>query len=146
MTFRLLPSLVNGLNQIRLYRTTPTLCTNIIKLSKEIDYDKFEQIRKEKSATIIDVREIEELINTSVIPGSINIPLGDIETAFSMNQENFEKQFQSKLPKSEDPIIMLCLKGIRAEKARKLLEDQFGFRNTGTYVGSYSEWISQQQK
>lgn len=140
---RLLPSFLSRIStaKVPLLRISASFCQNI-RLSTEIGYEQFEKLRKEKSTTIIDVREVEELIATSVIPGSINIPLGELEKAFSMSEDSFQKQFDAQLPEKDDPVVMLCLKGIRAEKARLLLENQFGYKNTGTYVGSYAEWIN----
>lgn len=42
----------------------------------------FEKYRKEKSATIIDLRQPDELSGDGVIPNSTNIPLGELESAF----------------------------------------------------------------
>ena len=56
------------------------LCDNsnnkkIIIGKETIEYTEFEQLRKEKRALIVDVRNPDELSSYGEIPNSINIPL-----------------------------------------------------------------------
>lgn len=62
---------------------------------------------------IIDVREIDE-VAYGMIPGAINIPLGEIPNR--MNELDKSKEY-----------ILVCKGGVRSEKAGEYLESQ-GFQ------------------
>lgn len=60
----------NKLNShVRYISVTPKLYVKDI-----VEFDEFKQLTKDKSTIVIDVREPEELKETGVIPGSINVP------------------------------------------------------------------------
>lgn len=42
--------------------------------SRSVNYDKLKKLIKEKSVHLIDVREKHELLETGVLPNSVNIP------------------------------------------------------------------------
>ena len=44
-----------------------------------VDYIQLVDILKNKTATVIDVRNPDELTDYGAIPGAVNIPLGDLE-------------------------------------------------------------------
>lgn len=54
---------------VRYVSVTKKMCANEI-----VPYDEFKNLINDKSTLIIDVREPQELQETGVIPGSINIP------------------------------------------------------------------------
>ena len=115
-----------------------------VNLPDEVDFNRFETLRKEGKVAILDVREAQELAEVGEIPGCVNIPLGEIEAAFSLGEEEFEKRFGIKKPTEEEAVVTLCLKGIRSEMARNLLMNKFEHTNVANYRGSFAEWIELQ--
>jgi rhodanese-related sulfurtransferase len=61
------------------------------KLPGVIDFAQFEKCIIAKTSLILDVREPAELQKKSDIPGSFNLPLGKMVTAFSLSGEEFQK-------------------------------------------------------
>ena len=125
------------------------LCDNAnnkrLIIGKEtVEYNEFEQFRRNESVLIIDVRNPDELRSNGEIPNAINIPLSHISSYFfGENSELFEEHFGKPLPSSKDPIIVSCKAGVRAEMARKLLSTGSGktvYTNVASYGGSYDEW------
>ena len=53
--------------------------TSKISAAPELNYQEFVEVLKNKSAVVVDVRNPEELRDCGEIPGTINIPLGDLE-------------------------------------------------------------------
>ena len=48
----------------------------------EVSYDQLVEILKNKKATVIDVRNPEELQDHGAIPGAVNIPLKDLKVLY----------------------------------------------------------------
>ncbi|KAJ8936899.1 hypothetical protein NQ318_010926 [Aromia moschata] len=73
----------------------------------------FEEVKnvadnKSKNVLLIDVREPEELRETGVIPGSINIPLGHVKCALrDMSNEEFSRKYGIKKTRSEPAYYIL---------------------------------------
>ena len=93
---------------------------------------------------IIDVRNPDELKTSGEIPNTINIPLPHIPAHFSGEcASEFENDFGVPMPAADDPIIVFCKAGIRAETARQLLiSGSVGtvYNNVANYSGSFDEW------
>lgn len=88
----------------------------------------------------MDVREPKELTNDGIVPGAVNIPLGMVEEAFKMDGTQFKGIFAFKKPLQHHPVVFLCLKGIRAKKAKDYVDSVHGYSNTYYYPGSFAEW------
>lgn len=54
-------------------------CSSSLEVIPNVDYIQLVDILKNKTATVIDVRNPEELTDYGAIPGAVNIPLGDLE-------------------------------------------------------------------
>ncbi|VAW50012.1 NADH dehydrogenase [hydrothermal vent metagenome] len=80
---------------------------------------------KEKSAQLVDVRTPEEF-ESSKLPGSINIPL-----------QNIDYMGAHKL-KKELPVVVFCRSGQRSHMAMQILMSQ-GFEEVHN-LGSYMAW------
>ncbi len=76
----------------------------------------------------------------------MNVPLSEVERAFSLRSEDFEREFGSRLPDPDEPVVTVCMKGIRAAKARDVLRARHGYDNVAVYVGSFAEWAEEKQK
>ena len=59
----------------------PRLSSSLPQFS-EVDYDQLVEILKNKKATVIDVRNPEELQDHGAIPGAVNIPLKDLKVLY----------------------------------------------------------------
>ena len=70
---------------------------------------------KNKNATLIDLRNQDELDEYGFIENAVHIPLPEIPTKVD------EIKSYSK------PIVLFCKAGVRAEKAKEFLEDQLVF-------------------
>lgn len=79
-------------------------------------------------AIILDVRTTEEY-NSGNINGSINIPLNNLNTNLN------------SLPNKNQPIIIYCAAGARAEQAKQLLTKK-GYKNL-INAGGYAELYKQ---
>ncbi|KAI9584315.1 rhodanese domain-containing protein CG4456-like isoform 1-T1 [Glossina fuscipes fuscipes] len=102
----------------------------------------FEEVRNvpnNPEVYLIDVRNADEVASTGLIPGSINIPLHDLEDAFTMSERHFQHRYNRDKPSKNSVIIFSCLKGVRAQKGTDLARS-YGFKRAKTYHGSWSEW------
>lgn len=97
---------------------------------------------KGSNILLFDVRQPEEFRAPRIIPRSINIPLPNFETAFSLEPARFEKLYGISKPSKATPIILLCEHGIRAARAGSFLES-LGFRDISIYRGSCAEYFGE---
>lgn len=106
--------------------------------TKLITYDELNAVKDNKTVLVIDVREPEELKETGVIPGSINIPcqLIDIKTFTRLtnkflvkelentlkltSDEKFLSKYDREKPKYNTPLVFSCKAGIRSENAQNI--------------------------
>ncbi|XP_035861775.1 thiosulfate sulfurtransferase/rhodanese-like domain-containing protein 3 isoform X2 [Sander lucioperca] len=85
--------------------------------STDVSYEQLKQLLAGRKVVLIDVREPWELREYGVIPGSINVPLGQVNTALQLGPEEFNEQYGGKMPQQTDNIVFTCLKGIRSKDA-----------------------------
>jgi len=92
---------------------------------KSIDVDELHRLRQddENNLILVDVRELSEIgQSTNYIPGCINIPLGSIQRALSLNRCEFRKKYRK--PMDINKLVFVCRIGNRsalaAEHATKL--------------------------
>ncbi|CAH1154777.1 unnamed protein product [Phaedon cochleariae] len=104
-------------------------------------YDEVKKVGLEnKEVLIIDVREPKELQETGVIPGSINIPLGDIQSVLrDLSPEQFTQKYGRNKPSINSEIIFSCKSGKRAASALAISE-QLGFKCVKNFSGGWLEW------
>ncbi|XP_045465285.1 putative thiosulfate sulfurtransferase, mitochondrial [Harmonia axyridis] len=99
-----------------------------------------------EDALVIDVREPKELEEDGKIPGAVNIPLGNVESAFlKANLEEFRQKYGVEKPGIDTLIVMSCRSGRRSESATQMLE-RIGFRNVFNYEGGWLDWNKHQQE
>merc|ERR1712126_257150 len=108
----------------------------------EISYNQLIEVLNSKSAVVIDVRNPEELVKFGEIPGAINIPLGDLESALSMRPKKLEKLFDITLDE-RTPLVFSCMAGIRSKKA-VVVAWSHGFTNVSDFAGGWLEWNEKQ--
>jgi len=107
---------------------------------KKIGFDEMKRLTNDKNVLIIDVREPQELIDHGVLPGSINIPLGDVETTLkNLSNEQFKKKYGCDKPDKNTPLVFSCMIGRRSETAQ-VQALQLGYKDVTNYIGGWKEW------
>jgi len=87
---------------------------------------------------IVDVRTEDEFA-AGRIPGAINIPLSEVEFAFSLPEKKFRESFSIQKPGLGDMFITSCKVGGRAAKMSEKLATM-GYTRVMVYGGSFSDW------
>ncbi|XP_043113477.1 thiosulfate:glutathione sulfurtransferase [Puntigrus tetrazona] len=106
---------------------------------KEISYADFKALLAKGSGLVVDVRNKDE-VDRGRIPGSIHIPVGNVESDMSLDASEFQSKFGVDKPSLDSSeLVFHCQMGRRGdvatEKARSL-----GFKNARNYAGGYKEW------
>lgn len=113
--------------------------------TEDVSYEDLKQIVDgHNKAVIIDVREPWELREYGSIPGSINVPLGQINTALRLDAEEFEEKFGGVMPQMTDSIVFTCLAGIRSKKALDAATS-LGYKSVQHFPGGWQEWVEHEQ-
>jgi rhodanese-related sulfurtransferase len=66
---------------------------------------------------LIDVREPHEYAD-GFVPTAVNIPLGNIEEAFALTEEDWRLLWGIDKPTQDELVIVYCRSGVRSESAR----------------------------
>ncbi|XP_059998229.1 thiosulfate:glutathione sulfurtransferase isoform X1 [Lagenorhynchus albirostris] len=94
-------------------------------------------------ARLIDVRSREEAA-AGTVPGALNIPVSELETALKMEPAAFKALYSTEKPKLEDEnLIFFCQKGRRGFQATQLARG-LGYKGARNYEGAYSEWFQKE--
>ncbi|XP_027212896.2 rhodanese domain-containing protein CG4456 isoform X1 [Penaeus vannamei] len=104
---------------------------NFAELKKELDND---------GVTLIDVRLPKELYESGMIPKSKNILLQTLGVSILLPEEDFTDKFGFEKPDIDEPIVVMCLGGIRARTAQLAMIGA-GYKDVRVYVGSYEDWL-----
>ncbi|XP_075718318.1 thiosulfate sulfurtransferase/rhodanese-like domain-containing protein 3 [Rhinoderma darwinii] len=107
--------------------------------STTVNYEELKDLLKKDGVVLIDVREPWEMKEYGVIKGSINIPLGDLLTALQMTPEDFEKNYNHKLPEKSNTLVLSCLVGIRSGRALAVATS-LGYNKVHHYKGGFDDW------
>ncbi|XP_054889966.1 thiosulfate:glutathione sulfurtransferase-like [Poeciliopsis prolifica] len=115
-------------------------------MANSIKYDELKAlIESNKELVLIDVRSDGEVAG-GIIPGAIHIPIHTLDTALSMNPEDFKAKYGIVKPPLNVPqMVFYCQSGRRGEMAAGNAR-QRGYTNTRNYAGAYSEWSRRQRK
>ncbi|KAJ0000111.1 hypothetical protein NQD34_011953 [Periophthalmus magnuspinnatus] len=115
-------------------------------LSTDVSYEELKQIVDgQDKAVIIDVREPWELREYGSIPRSINVPLGQINTALRLDAEEFQEKYGGEMPQPTDNIVFTCLAGVRSLIALETATS-LGYKSVQHYPGGWQEWVTCEQK
>ncbi|XP_029791642.1 thiosulfate:glutathione sulfurtransferase isoform X1 [Suricata suricatta] len=91
-------------------------------------------------ARLIDVRSREE-VAAGTIPGALNIPVSELESALQMEPAAFQALYSAEKPKREDEnLIFFCQVGKRGSQATQLARG-LGYTGARNYAGAYREWL-----
>merc|ERR1712098_1033845 len=110
----------------------------------EISHSQLVEVLKSKTAVVIDVRNPEELVKFGEIPGAINIPLGDLESALSMRPKKLEQLFGITIDE-RTPLVFSCMAGIRSKKAMAIAS-RAGYSHVSDFGGGWIEWAKNGDK
>uniref|UniRef100_A0A8C3FFE9 Thiosulfate sulfurtransferase like domain containing 3 n=1 Tax=Chrysemys picta bellii TaxID=8478 RepID=A0A8C3FFE9_CHRPI len=81
-----------------------------------VSYKELKGLLKSQT-TLIDVREKWEIGQFGKIPGSVNIPLGEVVEALQMNPKDFKERYNQDMPAKSDHLVFSCMAGVRSKKA-----------------------------
>ncbi|XP_055322401.1 rhodanese domain-containing protein CG4456-like isoform X2 [Sitodiplosis mosellana] len=108
-----------------------------------VSYEEVKDLPNHPEKTLIDVREPNELQETGIIPTSVNIPLGEVNTALSLSDGQFKTKYNRSKPKLTDEVIFHCRIGMRSENAA-IAANKLGYSNVKNYKGSWLDWAERE--
>jgi sulfur-carrier protein adenylyltransferase/sulfurtransferase len=97
------------------------------QIREETAQEAAERLAVEPRPVVLDVREREEY-EQGLIPGSIHIPRGNLET-----------RIESRVADRSTPIIIYCASGTRSAYAAKTMAD-LGYTDVVSLAGGFSGW------
>lgn len=112
--------------------------------STDVTYDQLKQLLAGRTSVVIDVREPWELREYGFIPGSINVPLGQVNTALQLGPEEFKEKYGGEMPQQTDKIVFSCLAGIRSKTALGTATS-LGYKDVQHYPGGWQDWVKNEQ-
>ncbi|XP_004674128.1 PREDICTED: thiosulfate sulfurtransferase/rhodanese-like domain-containing protein 3 [Condylura cristata] len=116
-------------------------CHNFCTASKTVTYIQLKNLLNSKNIILIDVRETWEVLEHGKIPGSVNIPLDELDKALQMSPKDFKEKYNEVKPSQSDSLVFSCLAGVRSKKALdKALT--LGFTSAQHYAGGWKEWAT----
>ncbi|KAF7254535.1 Thiosulfate sulfurtransferase/rhodanese-like domain-containing protein 3 [Varanus komodoensis] len=104
-----------------------------------VSYRELRDLLESKAILLIDVRERWEINEYGKIPGSVNIPLGEVVEALQMDSVHFKEKYNQDMPSKSDHIVFSCLAGVRSKQALATAKS-FGFCRAQQYGGGFQEW------
>ncbi|XP_062843859.1 thiosulfate sulfurtransferase/rhodanese-like domain-containing protein 3 [Trichomycterus rosablanca] len=104
-----------------------------------ITHEQLKKLLVGRSGVLIDVREPWELREFGSIPGSINVPLGQVTGALQLNPEEFKEKYGGEMPSVTENIVFTCLAGVRSQKALDAAI-ALGYSNVRHYPGGWKDW------
>ncbi|KAF7991270.1 hypothetical protein HCN44_002832 [Aphidius gifuensis] len=117
---------------------------NMSSIKKNVDFDGLLEAQNDKNILIIDVREQSEIDETGKLPGSIHIPMANVSSQLQINNDDFQKKYQTSKPTKQTKIVLSCRSGMRSGKVQEELQ-KLGYENAYNYTGGWSEWESKQK-
>ncbi|KAL6108795.1 uncharacterized protein ACO6RY_12063 [Pungitius sinensis] len=113
--------------------------------STSVSYEQLKRLLAGREAVVIDVREPWELREYGLIPGSINVPLGQVNTALQLAPEEFHEKYGGGMPQQTDNVVFTCLAGVRSQKALDTAVS-LGYKDVHNYLGGWQDWEKNEQQ
>ncbi|MCJ8748354.1 hypothetical protein PDJAM_G00163840 [Pangasius djambal] len=108
-----------------------------------VSYEQLKQMLTAGNLQLFDVREPDEF-KEGAIPGATNIPLSEVQQAFTLTPEQFAQLYGVLLPEKDSSDVMLyCQRGRRSLTALHTVH-KLGYSRACHYVGGYSEWLERE--
>ncbi|KAL0275310.1 UNVERIFIED_CONTAM: hypothetical protein PYX00_003197 [Menopon gallinae] len=113
---------------------------------RHLDYTQLREKMKEGKAVIFDVREHSEIKETGKLPGSIHIPLGELEKALNeISPDEYKKRYNAEIPSKDTQVIFSCKAGGRSQRAMALAYN-LGYTEASHYKGGWLDWMKNTMK
>ncbi|XP_047455831.1 thiosulfate sulfurtransferase/rhodanese-like domain-containing protein 3 [Mugil cephalus] len=112
--------------------------------STDVSYEQLKQLLAGRKAVVIDVREPWERREYGFIPGSINVPLGQVNTALQLSPDEFKEKYGGEMPHQTDNIVFSCLAGVRSKNALDTATS-LGYKDAQHYPGGWQDWVKNEQ-
>lgn len=112
--------------------------------STDVSYEELKQLLAGRRSVVIDVREPWELREYGFIPGSINVPLGQVNTALQLAPEEFKEKYGGEMPLKTANIVFSCLAGVRSKNALNTATS-LGYKDVQHYPGGWQDWVKNEQ-
>ncbi|XP_012225090.1 rhodanese domain-containing protein CG4456-like isoform X1 [Linepithema humile] len=126
------------------YREANIVITSDNEMELNVDYNQLLKAQKDDNILIVDVREQNEINETGKLPGSIHIPMGDVENIFlNLSEENFEQRYGRRKPTKDSKIIFSCRSGRRSAMVQEAIQ-KLGYAKVYNYTGGWLDWESKQ--
>uniref|UniRef100_A0A1A7XPT7 Sulfurtransferase n=1 Tax=Iconisemion striatum TaxID=60296 RepID=A0A1A7XPT7_9TELE len=113
-------------------------------LHTNVSYEQLKQLLDGQKTVVIDVREPWELREYGFIPGSMNVPLGHVNTALQLDPDEFREKYDAELPQQTDNIVFICLAGVRSKTALTTAAS-LGYKDVHHYPGGWQEWMEREK-
>uniref|UniRef100_A0A3B5MNI6 Rhodanese domain-containing protein n=1 Tax=Xiphophorus couchianus TaxID=32473 RepID=A0A3B5MNI6_9TELE len=113
-------------------------------VNPDVSYAQLKQLLADGKTVVVDVREPWELREYGFIPGSVNVPLGQVNTALQLAPEEFKDKYDGEMPRQTDNIVFVCLAGVRSKTALNTAAS-LGFTDVQHYPGGWQDWAEQEQ-
>ncbi|KAG7314971.1 hypothetical protein KOW79_022274 [Hemibagrus wyckioides] len=108
-----------------------------------VSYEQLKQMLAAGKLKLFDVREPEEF-KEGAIPGATNIPLSEVQQAFTLTPDQFLQRFGVPMPeKHSSDVILYCQRGRRSLTALHTVHT-LGYSRAHHYVGGYSDWLERE--
>uniref|UniRef100_A0A8D0DQX0 Rhodanese domain-containing protein n=1 Tax=Salvator merianae TaxID=96440 RepID=A0A8D0DQX0_SALMN len=117
----------------------PNVCYVCTAGDHSVSYEELKKLLKSKAIFLIDVREKSEIEQYGKIPGSVNIPSGEIVEALQMDPANFKETYNQDMPSKSDHVVFSCMAGVRSSQALAAAKS-LGFKKAQHFAGGFEEW------
>ncbi|XP_028836841.1 thiosulfate sulfurtransferase/rhodanese-like domain-containing protein 3 isoform X1 [Denticeps clupeoides] len=105
----------------------------------DVSYEQLKASLAARTGVVVDVREPWELREYGNIPGSINVPLGQLNQALQLTPGEFKEKYGGDMPSQTENIIFTCLAGVRSKTALDSAIS-LGYSNVQHYPGGWQDW------
>ncbi len=103
----------------------------------QVSNESLQQLQ-ESGVTIIDVRRQDEWEETGLVEGSHGITFFDHQGRYDVNAWLNDV---SKLVKPDEPVVLICARGVRTSKIAELLDKRLGYTQVHNVTDGIQSWI-----
>ena len=110
---------------------------------RSVDSNKVEESIS-KGIVIIDIRRMDEWVDTGVIPTSNKLTFFNASGDYDIN--SWMSQFKKIVKDKNQPFILVCRSSHRTGKVGNLLDKEMGYKNVYHLKGGIGAWMSENKK
>ena len=107
----------------------------------ELDNTTLQQL-KDEGVAIIDVRRDDEWQHTGILEGSHGITFFDKNGRYDINAWLSDVD---KLIKPDQPVILICARGVRTSKIAELLDKRLGYTQVHNVTAGINAWLKEER-